>query len=118
MAAVTLQHAHINDADAFSKIISEPIDFSTSGDNVIISGIAAKRIYVFSLKWVVAGDTVLTVKNGPSTSLTGPMTYFAGGSDVFDARNFPWFQTSFGNDFILGSTNMVQVAGVVYYQQY
>lgn len=118
MAVTVLQHSNINNAEAFLGMNTAPVDFALLGDNVVIEGIEGKRIYVFRLKWVVDGDTILTVKDGTSTDLTGPMTYFAGGTDVFDTSNIPWFQTSEGNDFILSSTQMTQVSGVISYQQY
>lgn len=115
--ATNLQFAHINDADGFSNLQADAISFSLAGDNVLVSGISKKKIYVYRIFLVVAGTTNLTFKNGPNTSLSGALPMVANGSLVLDITNLPWFQTSAGNDFILGSSGSVQVSGMVYYQQ-
>lgn len=107
----------MNDADAFADLQADAISFSLAGDNVIVSGIAKKKIYVYRIWFVVGGSTNVTFKNGPSTSLSGAATMSANGSFALDISNVPWYQTSAGNDFILGSSSSVQVSGTVYYRQ-
>lgn len=105
------------DADIYKGLSSDTIDFSLSGDNVLVSGDTGKSILVFRAFLIANGDTILTFKDGLQTELSGPLTIYAGGALTFDLSNVPWFQTSSGNDFILNSTNQVQVSGAIYYQQ-
>lgn len=116
--AVNLQYAHMNDADAFSNLKALPIDFALAGDNVLVSGVAKKKIYVHRIFFVVGGATNLTFKDGLSNSLSGAIPMVTSGAVTLDISNVPWFQTSSGNDFILGSSGSVQVSGVIYHQQY
>lgn len=117
MTAVNLQFAQITNADAFADLQMDTISFSGLGDNVIVSGIAKKKIYVYRIWFVVGGATNITFKNGTSTSLSGAAPMTAYGSFALDISNIPWYQTSAGNDFILGSSASVQVSGTVYYRQ-
>lgn len=111
-----LQFAHMNDANAFSNLQSAAINFSTSGGNVLVTGVSKKRVLCYRLLLVVGGATNLTYQDGPSTNLTGAMPMLANGSQIFDLSNLPWFQTSPSNDLVLNSTNAVQVSGILYYQ--
>lgn len=111
-----LQYANINNAQAFLGMSSDPIDFGLAGDNVLVSGQVGKTISVYRIFFVVDGATVVTFKSGPATSLSGAITLSAGGSITLDISNIPWFQTGSNKDFILGSTNMVQVSGMIYYR--
>ncbi len=117
MNPISLQFSHINNANAFSGLLMLPISFEWEGDNVLVSGIPGKRITCYRLMAITAGDTVLTVKDGPNTSLTGDMPFLANSSLFLDISNVPWFQTSEGNDFILACSMSVKVTGAVYYQQ-
>jgi hypothetical protein len=94
------------------------VDLATSGDNVIIAGVAGQTIRVFKLFLVLGGDTLLTFKHG-TTEFDGPLTMFAGGAIVFDEPRPPrhWFKTGTGEDFIINLSNAVQLSGRVYYTQ-
>lgn len=115
--STSLQFAHINDADAFLNLAFLPIDFNLAGANVVVSGVAGKRILVYRVFWIVGDDTNITIQDGPNTNLTGALPFLANGTLALDISNIPWFQTSAGNDFILNSTAAVQVSGAIYYQQ-
>ncbi len=114
---INLQYSSMTNADTFSNLKSEPINFNTSGDNVLLEGIVSKKIYCYRLYLVVADDTELTFKDGILSDLSGPLPMLANGAMVLDLSNVPWYQTSSGNDFILNSTSDVQVSGTLYYQQ-
>lgn len=116
MTATSLQFSHMNDADAFTSLKSEPIDFSLAGDNVVVSGVAGNRILVFRIFFVVDGDTEITFQSGVVTELSGPIALVANGSITLDISNVPWFQTDAGKDFIISSSQSVQVSGTVYYR--
>lgn len=117
MPAVSLQYSNMNNAEAFNKLLHTPIDFNLSGENVLISGVRALRIYVYRLFLIVGGDTNLIFQDGLDNDLTGPLPMLSNGSLAFDISNVPWFQTASGNDFILNSSSGVQVSGAIYYQQ-
>jgi hypothetical protein len=113
-----LQFAHMLDADAIKDLNHVAIDFSLAGDNVLISGIAKQKIYVYRIFLTVENTTNLTFKNGVSIDLTGAMPFYPYGTLIMDISNSPWFQTSDGNDFILNTSDSGQISGAVYYQQY
>lgn len=92
------------------------INFSSSGDNIIVSAVPNQAVYVFKYFLVVASATNLIFKDG-STALTGAIDMVANGSIVFDFDTRPWFSTSIGNAFVINSSNAVQVGGRLYYLQ-
>jgi hypothetical protein len=99
-----------------SQIRNTPINFSASGDNVVIGAVAAKLIEVVSLYLVVGGSTNLTFKDSAGTSFSGPLPMTANGAIVLDETNtMLWFAT-IGN-FVINSSAAVQVSGEVYYKQ-
>ena len=99
-----------------SQIRNAPINFSASGDNVIITAVAAKEIEVVALYLVVAGTTNLTFKDGNGLSFSGAMPMVANGTIVLDEQNtMLWFATP--ANFIINSSGSVQVSGEIYYKQ-
>lgn len=100
------------------------IDFAGAGDNTVVAGVVNEKVRVFQMFFVVAGATVITIKDGASIDLTGPMTFpSGGGSFVLDfvrgsrEADQPWFTTSEGNAFVINSSNAVQVSGRAYFTQ-
>lgn len=112
-----LQFAHMMDADAFLSLTSDPINFSLAGGNVVVSGAVGQKVYVYRIFMVVSGDTTITFQDGPVTALSGPISLLANGAVTLDISNCPWFQTSEGNDFVINSSNAVQVGGKIDYQK-
>jgi hypothetical protein len=99
-----------------SQIRNTPINFSGSGDNVIISAVAAKEIEVVGLYLVVGGATNLTFKDGNGLLFSGALPMSAGGAIVLDETNtMLWFATP--ANFIINSSAAVQVSGEIYYKQ-
>lgn len=117
MTTLNLQFSNMNDATAFSDLKLRDIDFNLLGGNVLVSGVAKKKVSVYRLFLMVGGDTNLTFQDGVSVNLSGALPLLANGTIALDLSNVPWFQTSFGNDFVLNSTASVQVSGTLYYQQ-
>lgn len=114
--ATILKYSNMTDAEAFNSLLRVTVSFALAGDNVLVSAVTGKQILCYRLLLVVGGDTVLTFKSGVSTSLSGALTMNTAGSIVLDLSNVPWFQTGTGKDFILSSTNSVQVSGILDYQ--
>lgn len=99
-----------------------PINFSATGDNVIVAGVPDQRVKVYSLFFVVSADTMVTIKDGAGIVLAGPMAMKANGSVVLDYREeagepIPWFTTSPGNAFIINQSGVAQVGGKLDYIQ-
>lgn len=94
-------------------LFRSPINFSTSGDNTVISADPVNRIVVHRLWLVVGGATSLTFKDNLANPAPVPMS--ANGGITFDATGEPWFITDPVNAFIINSSNAVQVSGEVYY---
>lgn len=94
------------------------IDFSSSGNNIIISGISGKKIYISTLILTVGGETNITLYDG-ATAISGPMD-FGGTAEprgiVVPFGIFP-IELGAGNNFIIESSNAVQVSGTAIYTQ-
>lgn len=89
------------------------INFSTSGDNTIISADATRRIVIHRIWLIVGGVTDLTFKDNLPGPGAVPMT--ANGALVFDASGECWFVTDPNTAFTINSSNAVQVSGIAYY---
>jgi hypothetical protein len=96
-------------------LLTLPVNFSSSGDNTVITAISLTRFAIHRIWLVCAAATSLTFKDGASTALSGAASMSANGGLTFDATGEPWFVTSLGNAFIINSSAAVQVSGMVYY---
>lgn len=96
------------------------INFSSSGDNVIVSGAGNSRVRVFRFKILVGAATTIQIKDGAGTVLDGPFVFSANQGMILDFTSIdmpPWYSTSPGNSFIINSSNAVQVGGSMDYLQ-
>lgn len=93
------------------------IDFSTTGNNTVVSGVANKTVRVFRIFFVCSAATNITIKDGSDTALTGAMSMSANGGFTLDAIGEAWFRTSAGNAFVIHQSGTAQISGRVYYQQ-
>jgi hypothetical protein len=85
------------------------VNFSTTGDNTVITGVAGKLITILGLTLTVS----VTV------ALSGPMTLNAGIplSLPFDPV-MEWYQTSDSGNFVIGQgAGTSQVSGTIWYVQ-
>jgi hypothetical protein len=91
------------------------IDTSTSGNNVILSGIPGKRLRVYAYILFSASNNYFIWKSG-STALSGQMHMGASSNaaihlgDNWPAGGMPVLQTGVGEDLVLYS-NGAQIAG-------
>lgn len=91
------------------------INFSASGDNIIVTAPANGPINVYGLVFTVTGATNITFKDA-STALTGAMVFTGNGSSMtLPLQDEPWFQIQPGDNFIMNSSNAVTVGGALYY---
>lgn len=98
----------------YPYLTSSVVSFSSSGNNIVVALNATKRINIHRIWLVVAGATNLIFKNG-TISLSGAVPMSTNGALTFDITGEPWFTASAGNDFIINSSDAVQVSGTVYY---
>ena len=92
-----------------------PINFSSTGDNTVISAIASTRILVDRVWLVASTATNLTFKDGASNSLSGPVPMSANGGLTFDISGEAWFVTALANAFIINQSGTAQISGQIYY---
>lgn len=95
------------------SLFRAPINFSTSGDNIIVAADSINRIIIHRLWFVVDAETSLTFKDNLPSPAAVPMG--AKGALVFDASGEPWFITDINTAFIINSSDAVQVSGECYY---
>lgn len=96
-------------------LLTAPITFSTTGDNIIVPAITNTRILIDRL-WLVGSASVnLIFKDGNSNLLSGAVPMSANGGITFDISGEPWFTTALGNAFIINQDGTVQISGQIYY---
>lgn len=103
------------DATIGASVSQIPINFSASGDSIIVSGVAGKRIKVLQYFMVIAAATNLTFKSS-QTTLSGPLDFGSNAADVQDFIQLP-LTCNPGDPFIINSSNAVQVGGTLWYAQ-
>lgn len=103
------------DATLGATVFQLPVNFSGAGDNIIIPGVAGKRIKVLQLFYVVAALTDITFKSA-ATALSGSLNYPAAAAQVQDFIQLP-IDCNIGDAFVLNSSSAVQVGGIVWYIQ-
>lgn len=99
-----------------SLLTSSIIDFNDAGDATLVNGVENQIIRVYRIAFNVGGPTQLIYKAG-STALSGAKPFLMGGAEYLDLSGEPWFTCGEGEDFILNSSEAVQVGGTVYYVQ-
>jgi hypothetical protein len=100
------------------------INFASSGDNTLVpaltvpagSGMRPPFMYIWSFALVIGGASNLVFKDG-GNPITGALPMLANGSINEPKTDIPHFVISPGNNFVLNSSNAVQVSGWVIYSQ-
>lgn len=103
-----------------STIKQGAINFSTSGDNTVVTNTTTGPLNIYGWRFIVSGATTLVMKDVNASSITifasGPMQMLgAGSSDEAAIGDEPWFQCQPGDNFIINSSAAVTVGGLVYY---
>jgi hypothetical protein len=98
-------------------LLELPINFTASGDNLIIPGTVGLIIRVYRYFLIVRAATDLTMKDGAAILETGPLPLTANEAMVFTFDTKPWFTLSLGNAFIINSSVGTQVSGRIYFTQ-
>lgn len=94
------------------------INFNSTGENIVVPGVASQVGRIYKIFFVVSAATTLTFKSSAGgTALTGAMSMLANGGFALDLDSKPWFTTIASGDFIISQTGTAQVSGRVYYTQ-
>lgn len=97
-----------------ATLLTAKIDFASASDNTVIAAVASNRILIHRIWFVCSIADNLTFKDG-STALSGAVPMGATGGLTFDLSGEPWFVTTVGNAFKIGSSAGAQISGIVYY---
>ena len=90
------------------------INFVASGDNIVVAS-STRPVSVQGVAFTVAGATNITFKNG-STAQSGAIQFTgAGASMTLPLSDLVYFFAVPGNDFIINSSQAVQVSGTLWY---
>jgi hypothetical protein len=96
------------------------INFSSSGDNIIVPSLAGAKVRVYRMKILVAGATSISIKSGAGLVLDGPLSFAANQGMILDFTGIempPWYETATGSALIINSSSGVQVGGNLDYIQ-
>jgi hypothetical protein len=105
------------DIPTTSDLTEASINISSSGDNTIVALSGSTTIRIYAIYFTCAAAVNITFKDSTPTSLTGAMTFGAGGGMVLDPVGRPWFTTAAAKGFIMNLSGAFQVSGRVYYTQ-
>ena len=97
-----------------AQVLQAAINFSASGNNTVVVGVAGKRIKVTRIFFVIGAATNLIFNSG-STALTGTMDFAANGAFVLDFDKQPLTCINALDSFIINSSNAVQIGGTIWY---
>jgi hypothetical protein len=101
------------DATIGPEVSQAAVNFSASGDNVVVLGLVGSRIKVLQFFLVFAGATNITYKSG-TTPMSGPLSFGSNGAHVLDYMQLP-LTCNPGDSFVINSSAAVQVGGTVWY---
>lgn len=101
------------DATVAANVRQAAVSFSASGDNVVITGLPSKQIKVLQFDLVIGAATNLILKSG-STVIGGQMNFSANAAWVKDYFQLPTTCNP-GDNFIINSSNAVQVGGTIWF---
>lgn len=104
----------IRDDTLGAQVIQASVDFSGSGDNLVIPGVSNKIIKVLQYFLVIAGQTTLTFKSA-SIAITGPLEFSGSSADVQDFIQLPLTCLNAGDGFLINSSAAVQIGGTIWY---
>lgn len=94
------------------------ISFSDTGDNLILTAPATKKIRVYGLFLASDGDSTLVFKDNssPITTLWPATRVLADGEFNLELVGHSWFDIPEGKQFIINQTGTAIITGRVYYK--
>ena len=99
--------------DIVSVMRQVPINFTGSGDQVLVAGTVGSRIAVLQFFFIVSASVTLTYKSG-ATALSGPLAFLANGAQVQDFIQLPLICGD-GDDFIVNASTAVTLGGTLWW---
>ena len=90
-----------------------PLNFTGSGDQVVVTGAVGTRIAVMQFFFIVSTAVTLTFKSG-STALTGPLSFLANGAQVQDFIQLP-LMCNDGDNFVINAAASVTLGGTLWF---
>jgi hypothetical protein len=101
------------DATIGPEVSQGVVNFSASGDNVVILGLIGQRIKVLQFFLVFGGAVNLIYKSG-TTPISGTLTFLSNGAHVLDYMQLP-LTCNPSDSFVINSSAAVQVGGTIWY---
>lgn len=94
-------------------LIPVPINTAVSGDIIIQPAVVLASTKLYRLILLFGGATNITFKDG-AIALSGPLPFVANGTIVLDFSGDPWYIGSLNTNFIINSSNAVQISGTAW----
>lgn len=98
-----------------SQVYEVAINASSSGNNVVVAGVAGKRIVPIYIKVIASGAVTASWQSSGGTVLDGPCSLAANGGYVEPYTPTGHFSTLSGEDLDLNLGSSVQVGGNIKY---
>jgi hypothetical protein len=106
----------IQDTSLGARAQQAPINFSASGDNIIVPSMSGTFVKVLQLLLVSGGATTLIFKSGVSL-LSGPMPMLASGSILLSYVQLPLQTLNLGDAFVINNSAAIQIGGIIWFLQ-
>ena len=90
-----------------------PINFTGSGDQILVAGLAGSKIAVLQFFFIVSATVTLVYKSG-TTALTGPLAFLANGAQVQDFIQLP-LMCNDGDNFVINAAASVTLGGTLWF---
>ena len=103
----------VRDATLGSPTLQVPINFTGSGDQILVGGTPGFKISVEQFFFIVSAAVTLIYKSGTS-ALSGPMPFLANGAQVQDFIQLP-LTCNDGDPFIINASASVTLGGTLWY---
>jgi hypothetical protein len=98
-----------------SRPLFAAISASTSGDTLIVAGVAGYRVRVVKYSLVCADGVVVTWESSTAGAITGPMTFAVNGGICESYCPAGVFQTAVGEGLVLNLSGNISVGGSLTY---
>lgn len=105
-----------HDATVGAQVLQAPINFSSTGDNVVVNGLVGKVTKILQIMLVLSTSSNLIFKSG-SVAISGTFTMLANGSFVLDYIQLPITCLNPGDNFVINQSGAATVGGIIWYAQ-